>query len=276
MLRVVRELNTVATDLQVPFFLAGAAARDLVLVNLWGQSPGRATANIDFAFAIKDWSQFEQLREQLLATKVFERMRHKKQRLLYADSEYGFKVPVDFIPFGGIASEAQTIAWPPEGDFVMNVSGFEEALASALSIELEPRLVISVASLPGLAILKTIAWADRHLENNKDAGDLYRILTAYDRAGNESRIYDEEMELLESVDYDLTLAGACLLGRDVARIAHSTTAHQIRNLLNSESQTDLLISHMVTTGSYEENAASVARIFDCFRRGYFDGRSQSS
>jgi hypothetical protein len=55
----------------------------------------------------------------------------------------------------------------PEGDFVMNVAGFEEVLAAALQIELELGLVISVASLPGLAILKLAAWADRHLQNIK-------------------------------------------------------------------------------------------------------------
>lgn len=270
-MRVVRELNVIATRIGIPFFLAGATAREIVLVNLWGQSPGRATVDIDFAFAVNDWAEFERLREELVATKRFERVPRKEQRLLYTDSDHGFQLPVDFIPFGGVASEAQMIAWPPEGDFVMNVAGFEEALASALAIELEPGLVISVASLPGLAILKLIAWADRHLENNKDAADLYKILVTYDRAGNENRIYDQELELLESVGYDLTLAGAQLLGRDTARISDSAAAGQIGNLLNSEAQTNLLISHMITTASYQENAASVARAFECFQQGYLNG-----
>ena len=45
----------------------------------------------------------------------------------------------------------------------MNVAGFEEVPAAALQIELELGLVISVASLPGLAILKLVA-ADRRLQ----------------------------------------------------------------------------------------------------------------
>jgi predicted nucleotidyltransferase len=53
-LRVVRELNKIATRLGISFFLAGASARDIVLANLWGQSPGRATVDIDFAFAVND------------------------------------------------------------------------------------------------------------------------------------------------------------------------------------------------------------------------------
>jgi len=269
-LRAVRAINAIATRLGIPFFMAGAAARDIVLVNLWGQAPGRATADIDFGFAVNDWTEFEHLRDELLATGHFERVRSKEQRLKYTDPEYGFQLPVDFIPFGGVASETQTIAWPPEGDFVMNVAGFEEALAAALRIELEPGLVISVASLPGLAILKTVAWVDRHLQNTKDAADIHKILTTFDRAGNEERIFDRELDLLESVDYDLTLAGAQLLGRDAARIADSAAASQIVDLLNSGIQVDLLVSHMIATASYEEDADSVARIFDCFRQGYLE------
>ena len=170
-LRVIRELNSITTRLGVPFFLAGASARDIVLVNLWGQPPGRATADIDIAFAVDDWAEFGRLRDALTATGRFARAPHKEQRLMYTDPEHGFQLPVDFIPFRGVASGRKTIAWPPEGDFVMNVAGFEEALDSALHIELEPGLVIAVASLPGLAILKILAWGDRHLVNNKDAAE---------------------------------------------------------------------------------------------------------
>src|ERR1700675_2177903 len=77
---VVRELNASATRLGIPFFLAGAAASDPALVSLWGQAPGRATADIDFAFAVNDWDQFKQLREELLATNHFELVAHMQQR----------------------------------------------------------------------------------------------------------------------------------------------------------------------------------------------------
>lgn len=170
---------------------------------------------------------------------------------MYMDPEQGFQLPVDFIPFRGVASEGKTIAWPPDGDFVMNVAGFEETLEAALSIELEPGLVISVASVPGLAILKILEWGDRHVVNNKDAADLYKILTTFDSAGNQDRLFDQEIELLEAVGHDLTLAGAQLLGRDAARIADSD---------------------MLKAASYEENASFVARLFECFRRGYLEAR----
>lgn len=145
-LRVVRALSPIAARLNIPFFLAGAAARDLVLVNMWGLPPGRATADLDFAFAVTDWPQFAQLRLELLAAGPFQRVPHREHRLLYIDPQLRFHLPVDLIPFRGVASETQTISWPPEGDFVMNVAGFEEAFAAALSVQLESGLVISVAS----------------------------------------------------------------------------------------------------------------------------------
>jgi len=275
-MQVVRCVHEIATRLSIPFFLAGATARDIVLVNLWGQSLGRMTADIDFAFAVNNWLEFEQLREALLATRRFERVAHREQRLLYTEPEHRFQLPVDFIPFGGVATETKTIAWPPEGDFVMNVAGFQEALASALCIELEPGLTISVASLPGLAILKVLAWGDRHRQNNKDAADLYKILTSFERAGNQDRIFDQEPKLLESLAFDVTLACAQLLGRDAARISGSAASQQIVSLLNSERQVNLLISHMITAASYEENAAYVERILSCFRQGYLETASISA
>ena len=268
LLRVIRALKAAADTFGTPLLLVGAAARDLVLVNLWGRPPGRATKDLDFAFAVDDWRHFEQLRDSVVATGRFARDARQAQRLLYTDPDYGFRFPVDFIPFGGVASKAQTIAWPPDGDFVMNISGFAAAFSAALRIELEPSLVLAVASLPGLAILKTIAWADRHMFNNKDAADLYLLLTTYELAGNEERLFGEEFELLESVGYELTLAGARLLGRDAARVADREASKQIGKLLASEAKMDLLVSQMVTTASYEENTGAIIQMVENFRQGF--------
>ena len=51
----------------------------------------------------------------------------------------------------------------------VTVSGFEEALGSALLVELQEGLPVKVASLAGLTILKLIAWGDRRLRDIKDA-----------------------------------------------------------------------------------------------------------
>lgn len=109
----------------------------------------------------------------------------------------------------------------------------QEALASSVLMEMDADLPVRVAAIPGLTLLKLTAWADRGRENNKDAADLYRLLTAYADAGNIDRIYDHELDLLEAVEYNMELAGAELLGRDVASIGSSHAMDQVRSLFGA-------------------------------------------
>jgi predicted nucleotidyltransferase len=49
--RVLRALDPIARASECEFFVAGATARDLILVNVHGLPPGRATRDIDFGIA---------------------------------------------------------------------------------------------------------------------------------------------------------------------------------------------------------------------------------
>jgi predicted nucleotidyltransferase len=158
--RVLRVLDPIARSIKCAWFLAGATARDLILVNVHGLRPGRATLDIDLAIAVESWEQFELLKERLLATHEFSPSR-AQQRLIFAQSNEAISMPVDLIPFRGVASTDGTIAWPPGHDIVMSVIGFEEALASAVLIEIESGLMVRVASVPGLTLLELNAWVDR-------------------------------------------------------------------------------------------------------------------
>src|SRR5205085_12544899 len=84
--------------------------------------------------------------------------------------------------------------WSPHNDFVMNVAGFRDALESAIQVQVDADLVVPVASLPGLLILKLFAWADRKHEK-RDAPDILKILTDYADAGNEDRLYADELPI---------------------------------------------------------------------------------
>jgi len=194
--RVLRVLDPIAREVDCAYFVAGATARDLVLVNLHDLRPGRATVDIDFGIAVESWEQFASLKERLIGTGEFVASR-AQQRMIYADRTTGSSTPVDLIPFGGVAS-AGSIAWPPNRDIVLNVAGFEEALDPSVLIEIEKGLTARVASTAGLTLLKLTAWADRGRETNKDAADIYRLLTTYADAGNIDRLYDRELDLLEA------------------------------------------------------------------------------
>jgi predicted nucleotidyltransferase len=101
----------------------------------------------------------------------------------------------------------------------MNVAGYREAFAAAQEVEVSTGFVVRVASLPGLAILKLFAWVDRGAKDPKDALDLVTLLRSYAEAGNEDRLFGEEIGLFEALGYDMDLAGPRLLGKDAARVA---------------------------------------------------------
>jgi predicted nucleotidyltransferase len=228
--------------------------------------PGRVTRDIDFGIAVESWAQFELLKERLLATNEFSTSR-AQQRLTFADSSEGISIPVDLIPFRGVASADGTIAWPPSRDIVMNVAGFEEALTSSVLIEIEADLRVHVASVAGLTLLKLAAWVDRGRESNKDVADLYRLLTTYADAGNTDRLYETELDLLEAAEFDMRLAGAELLGRDVAAICDARILHQVQSVLAVESNRERLVIDMVRTSTYAEATPFMERTLSAFSRG---------
>jgi predicted nucleotidyltransferase len=202
---------------QVRYMLVGATARDLLLHHVWGYAITRATRDLDFAFMVESWSRFHEVKQTLLATPGFLDKGRQVQRLYYKPPGFDVEAIIDILPFGGLATNGETIAWPPDQDVVMNVAAFTDVLVNAVEVQIVETIWIPVASLAGLAILKLFAWLDRR--DPRDAADLKRLMETFADAGNTDRLYESEEEELERVGYDMELAGAYLLGRD----AHSLT-----------------------------------------------------
>ena len=125
-----------------------------------------------------------------------------------------------------------------------------------------------VASVPGLTLLKLDAWADRGERPTRTPPTSTVLLTTYADAGNTDRLYDQEIDLLEAVGFDMELAGAELLGRDVATICKTQTLDQIRSIVTSERNRERLISHMVRTTLYTEAVSSAERMLNGFCSGF--------
>jgi predicted nucleotidyltransferase len=93
--------------------------------------------------------------------------------------------------------------------------------------------------LPGLAILKLIAWNDRrHEVPQKDAADLALVLRKYAEAGNEDRLYQEYPDLLKQERFDQELAGAWLLGQDMSKVMQARTREVILDILKNQADPD--------------------------------------
>lgn len=241
-LLVIREIHNASKALDLPVFLVGAMARIILLENVHGLTAGRATTDLDFAFALDNWDQFTAIKASLLANADFEESKHVAHRLHFRPEGLEHQYKVDLIPFGGIETSPNTIAWPPDMAVMMNVAGFADALVAAVTVKVSPGMSIAVASLPGIAILKLFAWADRGQENPKDAIDLVLLLRSYNEAGNASRIYEEASAIaaLEAVGYDLELAGAWLLGNDAAAMVSGQTNTDLGTLLHGAKRQRLL------------------------------------
>jgi predicted nucleotidyltransferase len=75
------------------------------------------------------------------------------------------------------------------------------------------------------------------------------------------------MDLLEAAAYDMELAGAELLGRDVARICSPPALMQVQSLVKSEPDLERLVNQMVQTSTHDEATATVERTANSFCRG---------
>ncbi len=65
----------------------------------------------------------------------------------------------------------------------------------------------------------------------------------------------------------MQLAGAELLGRDVAAICDAQILNQIQSVLLAESNLERLVIDMVRTSTYVEATPFVERALSAFRRG---------
>lgn len=248
--------------------LVGAMARDLLLYYAHKIPVGRATEDVDLAFAVADWEEFEALRAALLASTYIEADKRVVHKIHHRQSRQ-----VDLLPFGGLERPDGSIAWPPRGEEAMTVLGYREALASAIDVRLPEDQRVLVVSLPMLAVLKVIAWSERHdAAPRRDAADLLLILKNYLDAGHQQRLYDEASHLLDNSDFDYERAGAWLAGRDAARAIQTEGAKQARvhqlisTILAKEVDPDGPLRLVGEVGG--RDAESVRLLLAAFLRGF--------
>ncbi|MEE9357973.1 hypothetical protein [Candidatus Vondammii sp. HM_W22] len=129
-LAVLQSVAGAAQHLGIPFFVIGATARELVLHHYYGAKITRATQDLDFAIQVPDWSAFETLKTNLLASGFSE----TKTPHRLNTTKGGW---IDLVPFGSVSDDGKAVAWPPKGDVVMNILGFSEAFEHALQVKID-------------------------------------------------------------------------------------------------------------------------------------------
>lgn len=261
-----------ANKLNIPLIVVGASARDIVLHHGYGAKIERATSDVDFGIEVPSWDAFHVLKQSLLRSGF--KATPKEHRIISPED-----IQLDLVPFGPLQDEHANIAWPPNGDWVMNVLGFQEARDNAelIRIQNKPVIDIPVATPPGMALLKLIAWLDRAADlRPKDAKDLAYLFSTYEKIPHIiERCYDN-VELMENYGWDTALAGAHCLGADSNAMTTKQTHKTISQLLDGkhsklavEQLIDEMCEHKHRDNEYERNQS----LLSAFIAGFHDNRA---
>ena len=228
---VVRALQLEAARLNMPLFLMGAAARDVMLLHAYGINTQRLTEDMDFGVMVRDWVSFEALRQALLAGAEFEaRSRDATHKLWHRSGR-----PLDIVPFGGVERPDRTLAWPPQEQTVFDCFGMQEAMRSSHEVRLPGGGSLRVASLPALALMKVTAWQDRKFTHpGRDAGDLMLYLRHYLDCDRYDHAAGHYPEIFDAPDYVHEVASARLLGRDLRQLIDEAAAARALQILLPE------------------------------------------
>lgn len=106
----------------------------------------------------------------------------------------------------------------------LSVYGTKESVAYAEIVE----GAFKVVTLPSLCVLNLIAFYEKPDRRAKDLGDFYFLLENYGEIAGEQLFEGVEHEDLIKDDFELTLASARLLGRQIKNIASSSQELSIK------------------------------------------------
>lgn len=224
---------------EIDFYLIGAVARDIHIG--YHQLPvKRATDDVDFAVLIRDEQVYKALREYLINKEGFASYKENPLVLIWHSGK-----EVDLMPFGVLAEQGN-ISLASVGLADLSVEGFREVYESSLpEVELEGSHRFKFCSLPGLVLLKLIAWSDRPEWRRNDISDISYIIEHFFNI-HEEEIWENHHDLFpedDSEEYREIELAARVLGRKVGEIARSNKRlmNRLRHILSETQDTIALI-----------------------------------
>ena len=200
--RALEVLEKAFQEFEIDYYLIGAFVREVWTDHIKYLPDKRATRDIDFAIYINEHKQYDKLKIYLIENAGFKE--HKEPyRLLTPDNNI-----VDLIPFGGIEQNGEVLI-KGHKTVELSVFGTKEVTEKAEVIEDN----FKVITLPGLTVLKLIAWHEAD-DRSKDLVDFYYILQNYADIATEDLYLEENLHLLEEYD-EVRFSGARLLGKEM-------------------------------------------------------------
>jgi predicted nucleotidyltransferase len=128
-------------------------------------------------------------------------------------------IQIDLMPFGEIEAKPSDIMIEGTGLTSLNMPGFKEIYDSGLpEAELEEKHRFKFCTLPGIVLLKLLAFQERPEIRRDDIKDISKILKHFfDMYADE--IYENHNDLFGGQDINLESIAARVLGRDIGKIA---------------------------------------------------------
>jgi predicted nucleotidyltransferase len=212
-------IDEVMQALQIPYYLIGVSAIALGLLKK-GIKPSRGTKDIDFAVMISSIAVYEKI-SAALEVKGF-----KKVAAPWTFYSEKFRVAIDVLPFGEIEENYTENFNERYTD--LHVLGFKEVMEEAVQVPIEEKIA-NIPPLPGMVILKLIAWSDRPEERENDLSDILKIIQHYYDL-NWDEIIEQHYDTLDKDPFDQLLIAAEVLGRNSRLYLQKSEAISLRVL----------------------------------------------
>ena len=187
---------------EIPYYLIGVSAIALELLKK-GIKPSRGTKDIDFAIMISSIKEYENLSASIVKA-GFNNV--KAPWTFYSEK---FNIVIDLLPFGEI-EEQDTVQFN-ERYSDLHVLGFKEVLENPDRVQIEEKIV-NIPPLPGMVVLKLVAWSDRPEERENDLIDILRIIEHYFEH-NFDEIVEFHHDTFPEDSFDQLIISAEVLGR---------------------------------------------------------------
>lgn len=214
-------------EIGIDFYILGALARDVWFIKEGIAALG--TKDVEFAIMLSDVDQFYQLKDRLIKNHGFEKTKTNEFVLLNANH-----MQIDILPFGQLEVDDGVVV-EGEGLNRIKVNGFKEVyLASVEEVHVLEDKQFKVATLPGIFLLKLIAFDDRPDQRPNDPEDCIQIVQNYFNLQSDI-IYEHHNDLFGNDELTLELISARVIGREMRKTLDQNNALRERTALILES-----------------------------------------
>lgn len=180
------EISSACKKLNINFFIVGAIAKNIWLVAN-DQIPG-GTKDIDFGVCVPDEETYNKLRDYLIYNYKYFPKSENALCLLTPN-----QLEIDLLPFGEIEkNEEYRIVGSGLTD--LKLEGFIEVFENgAFEVKIGEEIYLS-CTIPGIVVLKLVAYDDRPEQRQKDIQDIDAICRLYPTLEDE-KIWTDHFDL---------------------------------------------------------------------------------